>query len=135
MITAADSNVLLDIITANLRFGMSSRAAFDQARLEGTIIVCDVVWGEVMAGFNEPKVGADALAALRAEYVPLSRDSASLAGQIWRKYRRAGGSRQRLLPDFLIGAHALHHADRLLTRDRGFYRPYFPELELLDPTV
>jgi len=45
-----------------------------------------------------------------------------------------GGSRTRLIVDFLIGAHARERADRLLTRDRGFYRAYFDELEIVDPT-
>jgi hypothetical protein len=135
MITAADSNVLFDIITASPRFGARSRAAFDQARLDGTIVVSEVVWAEVTAGFNDLATGARALEMLGAEYLPMAHESAALAGQMWRRYRQAGGSRERLLPDFLIGAHAQHHADRLLTRDRGFYRPYFSDLVLLDPTV
>lgn len=56
------------------------------------------------------------------------------AGSAWHEYRRSGGSRERVIADFLIGAHAGQFADRLLTRDRGFYRRYFSELEVLDPT-
>lgn len=50
------------------------------------------------------------------------------AGLRWMRYRRAGGPSKRLIPDFLIGAHAVAVAEIFLTRDRGFYAKYFPEL-------
>ncbi len=56
------------------------------------------------------------------------------ASSAWKLYRSKGGRRERVVADFLIGAHALCQADRLLTRDRGFYRSYFSSLEVLDPT-
>jgi predicted nucleic acid-binding protein len=68
-------------------------------------------------------------------YRPSSTESAALAGTAWRRYRDAGGPRSRLVADFLIGAHARTHADRLLTRDRGFYRRYFADLAVIDPTA
>jgi len=54
------------------------------------------------------------------------------AGLAHAAYRKAGGKRERVLADFLIGAHALHEANRLLTRDRGFYRKYFSGLKVLE---
>ena len=56
------------------------------------------------------------------------------AGTAWTRDRKRGGERRRVAAEFLIGAHALLLAERLLTRDRGFYRTYFPKLEVLDPT-
>lgn len=63
---------------------------------------------------------------------PIDRASAELAGLHWSHYRRAGGSRTRLIADFLIGAHAQVRGGRLLSRDRGFFRRYFRGLELLN---
>ena len=60
--------------------------------------------------------------------LPITTDIAYEAGLRWQRYRRAGGPRERIITDFLIGAHALSTADAFLTRDRGFYATYFPEL-------
>jgi predicted nucleic acid-binding protein len=57
-----------------------------------------------------------------------------MAGQIFRQYRQRGGKRDRVLADFLIAAHAKTRCSRLLTRDRGFYRSYFPKLTLIEPS-
>lgn len=73
------------------------------------------------------------LDSLGVELVAESREAAIAAGRVYRAYRKAGGTRRRILPDFLIGAHALEHADRLLTRDRNFYRSYFGRLKILEP--
>lgn len=63
-------------------------------------------------------------------YSPISPAAAYLAGQIFRRYRREGGPRVHLIPDFIIASHAMTQADRLATIDRGYLRPYFPGLSL-----
>lgn len=66
--------------------------------------------------------------------MPSSHASALLAGEMFRVYLQRGGKRGRVVPDFLIAAHAQTHAQRLLARDRGYYRDYFKQLTLWDPT-
>ncbi|MGH3512479.1 MAG: type II toxin-antitoxin system VapC family toxin [Pseudonocardiaceae bacterium] len=135
MITAVDTCVLLDVFTADTTFGPASRDSLGACLARGTVLVSAVVWAETSAFFPEPDSAEAAMDTLGAAFSPLECSSADRAGQAWRNYRKRGGSRQRVVADFLIGAHASLQADRLLTRDRGFYRSYFPDLMVVEPTI
>lgn len=101
---------------------------------EGSLIACEVVWAEVAAAFPSARPAAAAMSALGVRFSPIDSDVALSAGGAWSAYRDAGGRRQRVIADFLIAAHAQGAAERLLTRDRGFFRRYFNALAVLDPT-
>jgi predicted nucleic acid-binding protein len=101
---------------------------------EGGLIACDVVWAEVAAGFDDHLAAGEALERLGIRFVPLTAEMALAAGSAWRGYRRRARRRDRVIADFLVGGHSAHAADRLLTRDRGFYATYFGGLEILDPS-
>ena len=58
-----------------------------------------------------------------------------LAAQAHRLYRRRGGTRAMVLPDFLIGAHAAVAGMPLLTRDRRRFDAYFVGLEVVAPVA
>ena len=73
------------------------------------------------------------LSRLAIAYEAISPESAYLAGQIFKRYRQAGGPREHLIPDFIIAAQAQIQADRLAAIDRGYLRQWFPNLKLLTP--
>lgn len=135
MITAVDTSVLLDVFTADPVFGPGSRAALKASLSEGRIVACEIVWGEVAGVFPRPEEARAHLDAIGAAFDPLGVEAALAAGATWRAYRHRGGKRARMVSDFLVGAHALHQADRLLTRDRGFYRTYFRGLRVMEPVA
>ena len=135
MITAVDTNVLLDIFGADPAFGQRSAELLKRCLSEGAVHACDVVWAETATAFPTARRFEEAMATLGVEFSPLTRPAALLAAHAWRRFRSKSGKRDRVAADFLIGAHAAEQCDRLLTRDRGFYRAYFDRLTVADPSV
>ena len=128
MITAVDTSVLLDLFRSESPFHNESRQRLQAAYDAGAIVACDVVYAELVPAFPDRARLDRALLDLNVMTVSISTDIAYEAGLRWKQYRQAGGPRTRVIPDFLIGGHAVVAADIFLTRDRGFYRTYFPEL-------
>jgi len=134
MVTAVDTSVLLDVLLNDFQHAPASISALRQASVEGSLILGEVVLAEI-----EPTLPAADLPPFLSDwnltFVPSSQTSAILAGEMFRTYLQRGGKRERVLPDFLVGAHAQILAARLLARDRGYYRDYFKQLKLWDPSV
>lgn len=135
MITAVDTNVLLDVFGADPKFAPASSEALRRCLREGALVASEVVWVETATVFHDAGPFRDAMDKLSASFSPMTEDAAIKAADAWRRYRANGGPRDRIGADFLIAGHALVVADRLLTRDRGFYRRYFAGLRILDPTA
>lgn len=134
MITAVDSNVILDVVGRDPVFVHSSKAAVREAASLGGLVACEVVWAETAGWFGSLEIQASVLGRMGIAFTPMGEGAAHLAGQAWRRYRDAGGARSRLVSDFLIGAHAQSEADQLLSRDRGFYRNHFADLRVVEPS-
>lgn len=128
-----DSNVILDVVTDDPRWGRWSSENLAHWANETELVINPIVYAEVSIGFRAVEEVDAVLAAdvFRREALPW--EAAFLAGKAFLSYRRRGGPRLAPLPDFYIGAHAAVRAYRLLTRDPARYRTYFPQIEVLAP--
>jgi predicted nucleic acid-binding protein len=134
MITAIDTNILLDVLVPNDKFCDASVGALENAAAGGSLVVCDLVYAELCIHFNTQSECDRFLQGNEIRVEALNNEAHFLASRVWRAYRKQGGQRARILADFLIGAHAHVQASRLVSRDRGFYRKLFPALSLIDPS-
>ena len=133
MISAIDSNVLLDILIPNEAFADAAAATIEDAAAAGSLVVSDIVYAEICIQFATQRECDHFFDSNEIRVDPLHRSAHFLASRIWREYRAKGGKRDRILPDFLVGAHAQVQANQLISRGRGFYRTLFPKLRLVDP--
>jgi predicted nucleic acid-binding protein len=132
MKTAVDSSVLFDIVKG-APGAAAAQAALETALAQGSACVCAVVVAELGRYFATAQDLRDFLADCQLDHDPMDLASAMEAARIMREYARNQGPRQRVAPDFLIGAHASQQADALLTTDTGFFRQYFKGLTVLTP--
>jgi predicted nucleic acid-binding protein len=133
MRTALDSSVILDVLTNDKTWADASQNSLKQAMTEGSLVIGECVMAEITPALDSSEL-AVFLMDWGIQFVPTSQAAAILAGEMYSTYLRKKGVSKRVLPDFLVGSHALHHSDRLLARDRGYYRDYFTDLVLLEPT-
>src|SRR3989304_1275039 len=103
MRTAIDTSVLRDVSPADPLFCDRSLDAIRRSLAEGPLLACDVVWAEVIAAFPDPAAAEAALSRLPVVFSGMSQAAATKAGIAWRAYRQAGGPRERLMTDFVVG--------------------------------
>ncbi len=131
--TLVDSNVILDIVTADPEWMDWSAAALAAQANVAALAINPIIYAEVAARFARIEDLEEALPGAYYQRRPLPWESAYLAGQCYVKYRQRGGVRRSPLPDFYIGAHAAVEGLTLLTRDARRYSTYFPKLRIIAP--
>lgn len=126
-----DSNVLIDLIDADK--GEESLSSLASLREGHELFANEIIFAEVSSGFFERRDLSLFFDRLGVAIVRLTLDECYRAGRAFAEYRRRGGSREAILPDFLIGAQAEMRHWPIVTRDRKGFASYFPKLEIIDP--
>ena len=154
MTTAVDTNILLDILLADKNYFIDSKSVIDTCLEQGQLIISEVVYAELACQFTSDIELKEFLVDTSLKLVHSGEHVLCLAGARWKGYSKRRkdklqcsncgksvriycencnaiiSSRQRMVSDFMIGAHALINADLLLSRDRGFYKTYFKDVEV-----
>ena len=128
-----DTNVLLDVATDDPAWADWSQHQLDAAALRDRLAINPVVYAEFSSRFSRIEDIDAMLASVEIVVADMPRSALFLAGQAFTTYRRRGGLRTSVLPDFFIGAHAAVLGVPLITRDTSRYRTYFPTVELVAP--
>lgn len=128
-----DTNVLLDIATNDPVWANWSMENLDAAASLGPVVVNAVIYSEFSVGYERIEEVERLLTDVDIGWSDVPREALFLAGKAFQQYRRQGGSRTGVLPDFFIGAHAAVSGMTLLTRDPARYRSYFPKVGLISP--
>ncbi len=133
MATLIDTNILLDVVTDDPSWADWSIQQLESASIRGPLLINDVVYAEWSIGYEHIETLNDTIAKMGLLVERLPTSALFLAGKAFRMYRGNAGSKEGVLPDFFIGAHAAVLAIPLLTRDIKRYRRYFPTLNLISP--
>jgi predicted nucleic acid-binding protein len=155
MNVAIDTNILFDILLPDSQFLDHALAKLKSSGKKGRLIISEIVYAELASQFSEEVTLSGFLSDTDIDLVNSDSRALWYAARAWKKYTRARGRelqcpacgklqglscsecskeiayRQHIIADFIVGGHALSHAGALLTRDRGYYSHYFPELKLL----
>jgi len=155
MIVSVDTNILLDILLPDPKYKDTSLALLVHYMKAGRVIVSDIVYSELSSQFPMQALLTDFLNDTDIHLVGFKPESLWIAAKTWEKYSKTRDkslqcsccgrqelytcpschhiitSKQHILSDFLIAGHAVVESEALLTRDRGFYKTYFPELKVI----
>ena len=128
-----DTNVILDVIEDDPQWAAWSQRQLDAASLHDELCINPVIYAELSMAYARIEELEAMLIQAGLPVEPIPRAALFLAGKVFLKYRRSGGKKTGVLPDFFIGAHAAVASIPLLTRDAARYRFYFPKLQLITP--
>jgi predicted nucleic acid-binding protein len=132
-VVLVDTNVLLDVLQDDPQWAARSQEKLDAASTTDTLAINPVIYSELSIAFERIEELEAVITEGSLAVEPIPREALFLAGKAFLNYRRSRGTKQSVLPDFYIGAHAAVMQWPILTRDVGRFRTHFPTVSLITP--
>ena len=130
-----DTNVILDVVQDDPVWGEWSQGQLDAWAARDELGINAVIYAELSIAYLRIEELEDTVHTAGLRFLEIPREALFLAGKAFLAYRKKGGTRTGVLPDFFIGAHAAVMGLPLLTREAARYRTYFPGVALITPAV
>ena len=130
-----DTNVLIDVLENDsswVDWSIEQLRAQSKLRL---LAINAIIYAELSLVFSRIEDLDSAVDGLGLAMLEIPRSALFLASRAFMQYKRAGGVKSNVLPDFLIGAHAATEQIPVLTGDVRRYKTYFPTVTLIAPSA
>ncbi len=128
-----DSNILLDILTLDSQWYDWSASKLVMLAESHELIINDIIYTEISIGFERIEDLEETFSGNFFKIMPMPKEALFLAGKAFLQYKSNNGTKNSVLPDLFIGAHASVLGIPLITRDTSRYKTYFPKLRLITP--
>jgi predicted nucleic acid-binding protein len=128
-----DTNVLVDVLEDDPQWAEWSIGQLRAQSQIHRLVISPIIYAELSLTFSTLEALDKALEMMMLPVIEIPKSALFLAGKAFLQHRRQGGTKQNVLSDFFIGAHAAVSGLPLLTRDTGRYRSYFPSVKIIAP--
>ena len=137
-----DSSIIISLLKKDAFFQEIVNVLELIKDLEIQVYISHITYAEIWVGVlasNNPKedeirVNKTLYELFGVKVTDLNITIARTAAMAFLNYKNLKGTREFLIPDFLIGAHAQYYTKSILTTNPRDFQKYIPELNVLTPS-
>ncbi len=127
-----DTNVIIDIITDDSNWADWSIKAMEQ-HADHDLLINPAIYAELCFGYNSVEEVDYLIRQFGLKFQEVPKAGLFRAAKAFKQYKKRGGSKDFVLPDYFIGGHAEASNYPIMTRDIKRYKSYFPAIDLICP--
>lgn len=132
MAILVDTNVIIDILSDDPHWADWSEQTLED-NIDSGLSINPVIFAELCFGCDSLSEADTIVRQFGLAYIDTPRNGLFRAAKAFEQYKKSGGTKDFVLPDFFVGGHAEASSLKIITRDTARYRTYFPGLSLISP--